>query len=173
MATTEQSGATGPSGAHASPLAAIRARFAAPVIAIAPFSASAGQAAPQPTLPVVSTPAVETAAPGPTPPPGALLFFGAPNARPCAPADAHHWTWEGAHEWFYVADVPLPPHRMVLAPTYKGRCRRCMTGEPRVAEQVFANGTKHLRAECDKCGGFIEHLKRPPKNLDIQWRAVG
>jgi hypothetical protein len=46
--------------------------------------------------------------PGATPPPGATLHFAAQTMRPCSPADAFMWTWEGAPRWYHVAEYPVP-----------------------------------------------------------------
>jgi len=39
------------------------------------------------------------------------------------------------------------------------KCRGCSyEGEPDLGWQVFGNGTVHLRAECRKCGRYIQYL---------------
>jgi hypothetical protein len=44
----------------------------------------------------------------PTPPAGAKLYFLDAKSRPCSPADAYMWTWQGANRWLYVDKDPIP-----------------------------------------------------------------
>jgi len=47
------------------------------------------------------------------------------------------------------------------------RCRFCSyEGEPDLGWQVFGNGTVHLRAECRKCGRYIQYLKQADADGD-------
>lgn len=41
------------------------------------------------------------------------------------------------------------------------RCHHCgYDGEPDLGWQVFSNDTRHLRAECRRCFGYIQYLKQ-------------
>jgi hypothetical protein len=39
-------------------------------------------------------------------------------------------------------------------------CKRCHEKEVDVREVTFANGTKHLKATCCACGGFIQYVQQ-------------
>lgn len=106
------------------------------------------------------------------PPPGARLFFSDADGRPCAPEGALLWTWEGAATWLYADRNPSPAAVIALRPDYPVRCPDCARHALRVAWQTFSNGTKHLRCECGVCGRFLAHLKKPPDNLDLEYRFV-
>jgi hypothetical protein len=108
-----------------------------------------------------------------SPPPGARLYFGDEDGRPCAPEDAHHWTWEGAPQWLYAARHPPPPHELALRPGYPKRCPRCVARRLRLSWQEFKGGTRHLRCDCGVCGRFVAHLTPPPKNPGVEYRATG
>jgi hypothetical protein len=43
-----------------------------------------------------------------SPPPGARLYCSDNHGRPCDPANAYQWTWEGGTRWFYAAADPIP-----------------------------------------------------------------
>jgi hypothetical protein len=49
---------------------------------------------------------------------------------------------------------PPPPAELGLA------CRRCGATAFRTAWQTFANGTRHVRADCAGCGTFARYLKQ-------------
>ncbi len=51
----------------------------------------------------VSTPLVDA-----TPPAGARLYFADDAGRPCSPAAAFMWCWEGGGQWFHARDYPVP-----------------------------------------------------------------
>src|SRR5262249_57908186 len=55
-------------------------------------------------------PAVRTrpARPPVVPPAGSPVITVDGRARPCAPAECHMWTWQGADRWYYAAEH-LPP----------------------------------------------------------------
>jgi hypothetical protein len=44
----------------------------------------------------------------PEPPAGAVFFLADANGRACNANAAYMWTWEGASQWFRVAEFPLP-----------------------------------------------------------------
>jgi hypothetical protein len=46
--------------------------------------------------------------PGLPAPPGARLFFADEACRPCQPAEAYIWTYEGAPQWYYAKRQPPP-----------------------------------------------------------------
>lgn len=46
--------------------------------------------------------------PPPSPPPGARLYLIDRAMRPCSPAAAYCWTWEGAGRWYHTAEYPIP-----------------------------------------------------------------
>ncbi len=67
------------------------------------------------TMPAPPAPARQREATPPAPKPAALmppigakLFFQDAKGRPCPPADASTWTWEGAGRWYHAADYPAP-----------------------------------------------------------------
>ena len=47
------------------------------------------------------------------------------------------------------------------------KCRFCSyEGEPDLGWQVFGDGTTHLRAECRKCGRYIQYLPQADSDGD-------
>jgi hypothetical protein len=44
----------------------------------------------------------------PVPPAGARLYFQDDRGRPCEPAAAYMWTWDGAPTWYRMAEHPIP-----------------------------------------------------------------
>ena len=108
----------------------------------------------------------------PAPPAGVRLFFSDAWGRPCKAEDTYMWCWEGAPRWLYARDFPVPSHTLGLRPDYPARCPHCAQRSLRVAWQEFSNGTMHLRCECGVCGRFIKHLKPPPNNLALEYRAA-
>jgi hypothetical protein len=44
-------------------------------------------------------------------------------------------------------------------------CEPCCNNLVTLSWQVFANGTKHLRASCDRCGRFVVYLPQTDANL--------
>jgi len=42
----------------------------------------------------------------------------------------------------------------------KINCKNCLSDEVLFREQVFENGTRHLRAECKSCGKFIQYVEQ-------------
>jgi hypothetical protein len=108
----------------------------------------------------------------PVPRAGARLFFSDDWGRPCKAEGAYMWCWDGAGRWLYARDFPVPAHTLALRPDYPARCPSCARREFRVAWQEFSNGTMHLRCECGVCGRFIKHLKPPPNNLALEYRAA-
>jgi hypothetical protein len=40
-------------------------------------------------------------------------------------------------------------------------CRRCGGSRFRTGRQTFADGTRHVRADCATCGAFVRYLKQP------------
>ena len=102
------------------------------------------------------------------PPARAQFYFGAEDAKPCRPEDAYLWTWEHGPEWYYAVKVPVPEYNLAIRPGARSRCPQC--GEQKnlkVVQVTFSNGTEHLRCDCGRCGKFVSHLGRPPKNLDV------
>jgi hypothetical protein len=69
---------------------------------------AAGSVAGANPVPGVSAGAVELSRL--VPPPGSCLHFQDYNGRPCDPAQAYLWTWEGADRWYYASAYPPPTH---------------------------------------------------------------
>jgi hypothetical protein len=46
--------------------------------------------------------------PAPNLPAGAKLYFADAKSRSCPATEAFKWTWEGAPQWFVVAQYPIP-----------------------------------------------------------------
>jgi hypothetical protein len=114
------------------------------------------------------------------PPPGARVFFGGEDARPCRPEEAFLWTWEGVRAWFNASTVPIPGAEMAPIPEVEmvfalgrgKRCKHCVSGSVKLAWETFANGTRHVRADCTMCGRKIGNMKPPPVNPWIEYRAT-
>lgn len=51
--------------------------------------------------------------------------------------------------------------------------RKCFCGstETRQTEEVFANGTKHIREACDNCGRFIKWTRHPMSGKTLKERT--
>jgi hypothetical protein len=57
-------------------------------------------------------------------------------------------------------DSPLPAAH--TAPGEAGlACRGCGAAEVKTRWQEFKDGSRHIRAECARCGGFLRYLTQP------------
>ena len=110
------------------------------------------------------------------PTPRVRLFFCSEDGRPCPPDDPKNpcwmWTYERAPRWFYTAEVPIPSFALEMWAGSKDRCPNCAERRLTLSWQRFANGTMHLRCDCGVCGAFIDYIKPPPKNPDVEFRAA-
>jgi hypothetical protein len=112
--------------------------------------------------------------PAPAVPPGVRVFFADEDGKPCAPADAATWTWEGARDWFRAADFPAPPVELTLRADYPKRCGNCRRNTFALSPRTFRDGTEHWEARCAGCGRRLAGwVKPPPGNPDVECRARG
>jgi hypothetical protein len=97
--------------------AALQAQLAALWASAAPVPASSSSDSSSPSEPPTDAPDYGDAWEPPgsqigpaarvTPPAAAKVHFNDDDGRPCPPARATMWTWEGAPSWYHVADHPI------------------------------------------------------------------
>jgi hypothetical protein len=51
-------------------------------------------------------------------------------------------------------------------------CPKCGAAEFRTAWATFKDGSRHVRADCAKCGAFVRFLKQSPDAPDFRYEAT-
>jgi hypothetical protein len=108
----------------------------------------------------------------PAPPPGVRLFLETADGKLAWPKECHHWTYERAPTWYYVAQHPLPPHAPALAARSCRRCPSCSGKALRVAWAEIKGGKRQLQCRCRTCGALQGCLKQEPDHFELEWRAA-